>query len=83
MKKTIFFSSYLKLYKVTEIAKRNPLMDLNCHANSNVEVLILLKHGFRFLSVKIFNIFLPISFNICFRCSKEPSHCQYFLTHQF
>ena len=24
---------------------------------------------------KIVNIFLPISFNICFGCSKEPSHC--------
>ena len=23
---------------------------------------------------KIANIFLSISFNICFRCSKEPSH---------
>ena len=23
---------------------------------------------------KIVNIFLPISFNICFGCSKEPSH---------
>ena len=23
---------------------------------------------------KILNIFLPISFNICFGCSKEPSH---------
>ena len=23
---------------------------------------------------KIVNIFLPISSNICFRCSKEPSH---------
>ena len=23
---------------------------------------------------KIANIFLPISFNICFGCSKEPSH---------
>ena len=23
---------------------------------------------------KIVNMFLPISFNICFRCSKEPSH---------
>ena len=27
----------------------------------------------KFLS-RIFNIFLPISFNICFGCSKEPSH---------
>ena len=24
---------------------------------------------------KIVNIFLPISFNICFGYSKEPSHC--------
>ena len=24
--------------------------------------------------LKIVNIFLPISFNICFGCSKEPSH---------
>ena len=23
---------------------------------------------------KIVNIFLPINFNICFECSKEPSH---------
>ena len=23
---------------------------------------------------KIVNIFLPLSFNICFMCSKEPSH---------
>ena len=23
---------------------------------------------------KIVNIFLPISFDICFECSKEPSH---------
>ena len=23
---------------------------------------------------KIVNIFLPITFNICFGCSKEPSH---------
>ena len=23
---------------------------------------------------KIVNIFLPINFNICFGCSKEPSH---------
>ena len=23
---------------------------------------------------KIVNIFLPINFNMCFRCSKEPSH---------
>ena len=23
---------------------------------------------------KIVNIFLPVSFNICFGCSKEPSH---------
>ena len=23
---------------------------------------------------KIVNIYLPISFNICFGCSKEPSH---------
>ena len=27
-----------------------------------------------FLGEKIVNIFLPISFNICFGCSKEPSH---------
>ena len=26
------------------------------------------------LKVKIVDIFLPISFNICFGCSKEPSH---------
>ena len=27
----------------------------------------------RFFGLKIVNIFLPISFNICFGCSKEPS----------
>ena len=27
------------------------------------------------MSFKIVNIFLPISFNICFGCSKEPSQC--------
>ena len=24
---------------------------------------------------KIINIFLPINLNVCFGCSKEPSHC--------
>ena len=28
----------------------------------------------KFFQRKIVNIFLPISFNICFGCSKEPSH---------
>ena len=28
----------------------------------------------KILRVKIVNIFLAISFNICLRCSKEPSH---------
>ena len=27
-----------------------------------------------FFESKIVNMFLPISFNICFGCSKEPSH---------
>ena len=27
-----------------------------------------------FFERKIVNIFLPTSFNICFGCSKEPSH---------
>ena len=27
-----------------------------------------------FFKFKIVNIFIPISFNICFGCSKEPSH---------
>ena len=35
-------------------------------------------HRFRYFYkkfyVKIAKIFLPISFNICFGCSKEPSH---------
>ena len=26
------------------------------------------------ISAKIVNIFLPINFNICFGCSKEPSY---------
>ena len=28
----------------------------------------------QFFERKIVNIFLPISFNICFGCSEEPSH---------
>ena len=28
----------------------------------------------RVIDHKVVNIFLPISFNICIRCSKEPSH---------
>ena len=31
----------------------------------------LVKHSFE---RKIVNIFLPISYNICFGCLKEPSH---------
>ena len=30
---------------------------------------------------RIINIFLPVSLNICFGCSKEPSHCQSIQTH--
>ena len=28
----------------------------------------------KFFQRKIVNIFLPFNFNICFGCSKEPSH---------
>ena len=43
-------------------------------------------HRFRLtkrLSVKLLNIFLPISLNICFGCSKEPSHPFEYPQHMF
>ena len=46
------------------------LWDLKKHLSQHISI----GQDKQFLSVKLLIFFLPISFSICFGCSKEPSH---------
>ena len=64
----LLLSHHVMLYFVDGI--------INCYSMANTPMIILYFTGLDNKKIlrKNMNIVLPISFNICFGCSKEPSH---------